>query len=216
MMREKTTNEPARAVSLRIWVTLVSLVAASFAPQLHAAVFTLNFEDGVSDSGDPIVPTFDPYHGLHWIGIGTLNGSLFYTNQTGYVFGAVDGPHTAYNLNGQSTSITSADGTPFAYESGTWSASRESFDLTIKGYLNGNLQFETTQTIFEETPTIISAAAFSSKAIDKLELTSNGGGLQWALDHFQFSSPAPVPEPATLAYLTAGLMLLAGIARRRR
>jgi len=128
----------------------------------------------------------------------------------------VDGPRTAYNKNGVPTSITSADGTPFAYEGGTWAASFGSFDLTIAGYLNGVLQFETTRQIFEETPIVISEAAFSSKAIDELRLSTNSGGLPWALDHFQFSSPAPVPEPATFTYLIAGLMLLAGVVRHCR
>jgi PEP-CTERM motif len=208
-------NRPEWSLSTRVMLTTALLAALSLASQAHAALYAVNFEDPVLSDDGLSIP--NGYLGLNWgnQSIGTLEGNLYFTNESGYVFGAVDGPRTAYNMKGVDTSITSVDGTPFAYEQGTWSASFGSFDLTIAGYLHGVLQFETTRTIFQMSPTVISDAAFSGKAIDELRLTSDSGELPWALDHFQFSSPAPVPEPATIAFLLAGLMLLAGVARRR-
>lgn len=204
---------------MRVLLSSAFLLAASLGSNAQAALYTVNFEESsFSDRGNPIS---SPYLGLNWgtgsALIGTLNGSHFFTNQTGYVYGAVDGPRTAYNRNGLDTSIVSDNGTPFAYVSGTWSASFGSFDLTLQGFLQGKSQFATTQTIFERTPTVIGGPTFSGKAIDELRIPGNIDELPWALDHFQFSSPVAVPEPDAAVYLfAAGLVLLVAATRRRR
>jgi hypothetical protein len=107
------------------------------------------------------------------------------------------------------TAITRS-GDPFVFDKVDLTSLRGTQSLTIEGFLGGLLEFTTTAalTISRQTFT------FGGPAIDQVRIFQANGTDPWVMDNFRYS--APVPEPGSIAFLVAGLVLLGAASTRGR
>lgn len=128
---------------------------------------------------------------------------------TGYQYGLISSPNTAYNGSGNPASWVSSS-TPFtlnsAYITGAWN---NGLQVNVIGYNGGTELYDNTYTVSESSPTLI---IFNYVGVTEVYFKTSGGtpvvglhgsGTQMAMDNVTINGA--VPEPTTLI---SGAMLL--------
>lgn len=197
---------------LRVMVGVALLIGLS-GPQAGAT--TLTFE-GLTTLRGTAMPA--GYGGLDWTNFFLVNGPLeaLIFPDTGFTNGVVSGQYAAFAGGGPEAS---ASGAPFdfdsAYLTGVWN---NGLNIDVRGYLADTLRYDQTVVVNTTGPTLFTFDYFD---IDTLTFDSFGGinadlggsGTQFTMDNMTID-PTPVPEPASMALLGAGLVGM--IVRRRR
>jgi PEP-CTERM motif len=181
-----------------------------------ASAAVLTFDDLTPTSSYANVP--NGYGGLDWTNMGYLNsGSSIYTG-SGYDLGRVSGDYVAFNKGGMTAQIS--DGSfdfNDAYFTAAWN---NGLNIHAQGLLGGTLVYDVTFQVDYDNPYWLNANFIG---IDELVFDSYGGtniglngiGTQFAMDNFTYNESAPVPEPATMLLLGAGLIGLAAVNRKK-
>ena len=178
----------------------------------------LTFDDLPGSS----VPIPASYGGLTWSDqFYQLDGSDVWLMGTGYDHGRVSDNHVAYNSHQSNVSVSSDEPFTFngAYLTGAWN---DGLNIQIQGYLGASLLYDQTVVVNPTGPTWF---AFNYMGIDHLTFhsfggTKNpnipvaGGGTHFVMDNFTFNETTGVPEAATLLFLGAGFLGLAGVRRK--
>ena len=177
----------------------LAFACAAAAPFASATVLT--FDDITTD--DLVAAN---YGGLDWSA-----GDWF-------AFGGEQAPFTAHSGDVRITSgfgdadaataIGLGDGKTFQ---GAWFAGYEDVDVTFKLYEHGTL-VATSSTLATSAAPAWLASGYTG-LVDEVIVSSADQGA-WVMDDLTFS--AAVPEPASMALMTGGLLVLAAVARRRR
>ena len=171
---------------------------------------------------DDIAPTssFEPipngYGGFSW-------DNFYYMNQnyplskgfpdTGYKNGTVSGDYSAFNGYGEFASLNINSGVfdfVGAYLTSAW---QDGNSVTVEGYLGGPMGIlvdAMTVTVNTDIPTWVD---FNFVGIDSLVFSSTEK--QFVLDDFTYNSSTPVPEPATMLLLGAGLLGMGVVGRKK-
>lgn len=177
----------------------LAFACAAAAPFASATVLT--FDDITTD--DLVAAN---YGGLDWSAGGWFafsgeqspltahSGSVRLTS----VFGATDAE----------TAIGLGDGKTFQ---GAWFAGYDDVSLTFELYEHGTLVATSATLTPSATPTWL--ASGYAGLVDEV-IVSSADQTAWVMDDLTFS--AAVPEPASMALMTGGLLAFAAAARRRR
>jgi hypothetical protein len=150
------------------------------------------------------------YGGLNWDNFGVLDG-LELDPGYGYNAGVVSPNNVAFNLYGDSASISVSSGS-FDLESAYLTSALNSVpiqQIQVQGFIGGTVVYNNIYTVNNQGPTLIN---FDYVGIQSVTLTS--GSQQFAMDNLTVS----VPEPDTLGFWTvcaAGFALKFGLRRPR-
>lgn len=150
--------------------------------------------------------------------IGVLNPP---NDPTGFVTGATSGTTTAFNSTSAGaaaiayvTLIPAPDFETFDFLGAAWTGGFGPQTLTLEGRYQGTTLYSTSFDVVREKSFV---SQLNWTGLDQLVIFNSQAGSQWVLDDFSFrAGPPPIPEPATVALLAAGLALLALRARLRR
>lgn len=201
------------------------------------ANFTQSGDLLINNVTDPSGMTFDPIGirtaytlYVQFSGTGTENATSFTTSSTGtlntldYTLFGVNGPVTFTPVAGAGVTVAQS-GTPVAIATGSLVSGGTSITVTSNGVSPGAALNETVNELipgFFAAPansTLDLSAAFNN---NPLIVSVTGGGSGFLLNggggDISFNStlnPSPVPEPASMALLGAGLAGI-GLLRRRR
>lgn len=221
--RVRNTGFPSFAVLAALLALLI--------PMSRGGATTITFDDLNASSGDIILDTISPYHGLTWTNFSAYTGTPGFP---GYNNGIVSSPNAAYgggdNLGSPTPSyIASASDFNFvsAYFGSGW---YDGLDLTVEGLLNGTVRDSKTLTV---STTGAQSVTFNFTGIKSLEFFTAAtasttdpygcgpsGCSQFTIDNLTItpsSGPPPpsVPEPATWAASLLGIAAIAALRRTR-
>ncbi|HWY32427.1 MAG TPA: hypothetical protein VNX46_16815 [Candidatus Acidoferrum sp.] len=196
----------------RFNLLLVLLVLTEMA-RTESAFATLLTFDHLSTGAVPgldhtVVP--NGYGGLSWDNFGALDG-LAAGHSYGYYTGVVSPNNVAFNMYGDSASISVSSGS-FDLESAYLTSALNSVpiqQIQVQGFVGGTVVYNNICTVNNYGPTLIN---FDYVGIQSVTFTS--GSQQFAMDNLAVS----VPEPDTLGFWTvcaAGIALKFGLRRPR-
>jgi hypothetical protein len=202
---------------------LAILAAAALAPTARATVITFDDIPFNGSDGSIGVSLDDGYQGLNWsnMSVDNIPAMEHVYGITGYSHGVVSGTQVALgNYPDFVGTITSDTAMTFnsAYFTAAWN---NGLIIDVSGYLHGILAQQTSFVIDSTGPTLETF----NWTVDKIVINPHGGtsagyeagmhddnGLNFVIDNLVINEP--IPEPATLAVLSAGIVFL--LARRRR
>jgi len=175
-----------------------------------AQATVLTFDDLAGDESS--VP--EGYGGFNWNNrstVGSFDAAHYSYQNTGYGYGTVSGSNVIFNWGGASpVDITLAKAGTFTYAGAFFTAAWENETVSFTGLLNGSVvDTSPSYTITTSAPQFIE---LDWTGINELIISNTGQ--QWVMDNFTFGA-GPVPEPASMALLSAGLFGL-GLLRHRR
>jgi hypothetical protein len=207
-------------LALAIGATLVLSSGAN-----ATTLSTLTFDDVATPGGLAHLST---YGGLNWDNTGVINTTLF-PYASGYQNADTSGTNVAYN---EFASVAAASkGSTFDFIGANFTAAwNEGLQLTVDGWLGGSKVAGLTRTITLNTSGPTSVYDFNFTGIDKLTFTSTGGthntvafgvanpsygvgGTHFAMDDFQYTTPAP--EPSSMVLGLMGLSSVLGLRRKK-
>jgi hypothetical protein len=185
-----------------------ALIIAAFGFQ-PARATVLTFDDLLGNEN----PVPNGYGGFNWNNqttVGSFDPTAYGYQNTGYNCGTVSGRNVIFNYGGASpVEIALATTGTFTYIGAFFTAAWGAETLSFTGLRNGvvvdrsgNYNINTTSPQFID---------LDWTGIDELIISNTGQ--QWAMDNFTFTA-TPVPEPATMALLGAGILGV-GLLRRR-
>ena len=181
-------------------LSCLALAAASLVLSLPAAATVLTFDDITSDG-----TVAANYGGLDW-----STGNWF-------AFGGDEAPYTPHSGTVRVTSGFDADDAATAIGlgagrtfQGAWFAGLEGATVTFQLYDHGTLVATSATLDPSATPTWL--ASGYDGLVDEVIVSSPFQAL-YVMDDFTFSDA--VPEPASIAQLLGGVLLLGAAARRR-
>jgi hypothetical protein len=141
-------------------------------------------------------------------------------NPTGFVTGATSGTTTAFNsvtVGAAAVAYITLIPLPgfetFDFVQAAWTGGFGPQTLTLEGRYQGATLYTTSFGVVREKSFV---SQLNWTGLDQVVIFNSLSGSQWVLDNFAFRSGPPIPEPATVALLAAGLALLALRARLRR
>lgn len=199
----------------RITCSVMLSVATLFwacAGQARASI--IDFEDLSAElTHDYYDDIADSYNGFTWSELWRYTNGADYDEVTGKDSGYdATGSMVAFNAKGEPVSVSSE--TDFDFIGAVFSAAWEDCTITIAGLNDG-------VTLYSTTINVITGEAVWSEldwyGIDELVFSAsseNDPTEIFVMDNFTTSSPAPVPEPATLILLGSGLICLAVTGRK--
>jgi PEP-CTERM motif len=160
------------------------------------------------------------YDGLNWYGWGYDNATEGACSNSGYAAALASPPNIAFNLGGfiegYPSDITSP--TPFTILSGSFAAAwNDGLIITVTGKLHGLTVGGVSFTVDTTSQTL---EIFDFGPVTELDFSAAGGtphpgalGSGW---NFGMDDLTTAPEPATMACVGGGLLLLGIAAVRRR
>ena len=155
-------------------------------------------------SGDETVPIGAGYAGFNWDNMGTVRADAY--PGSGYEGGTVSFMNAAYNRDGATAAISTADGRAFQFAGAWFTSAWVEQEIAFEGWRDGQLVLSSGAfTLDTTTPRWI---GLGWGGIDTLVIY-NSSGTQWAMDAFT------VPEPGSLALAGAALGAMA-LGRRKR
>ena len=167
----------------------------------------------------PPAPIASDYQGFYWDDQWGVESDYVYTKIYENSYGAPSAENAAFNWCGmESVSLTAGSHFDFvgAYFT-SWAGEDEeewysSTTITIEGYKNGSfVDSVTAELSFNQYDWI--GANFAG--VDELVFVSSGDLKWWLMDNFTYNA-APVPEPATVLLLGAGLVGLISVRKKRQ
>lgn len=180
--------------------TIIGVLALAACTLANATV--VHFDDL---SGDGTQPIAAGYAGFNWDNMGTVGADAF--PGSGYDAGAVSPMNTAFNWDGGTATVSTADGNAFAYTGAYFTSAWADQEISFEGWRNGQQLFSSgAYTLDTATPRWIQ---LGWSGIDTLVIYNNGP-TQWAMDEFT------VPEPGSLALMGTSLAGLMFARRRKR
>jgi|GEM_PF-445394 len=159
------------------------------------------------------------YGGFNWDNFYYIDGSSSIATLTGYNNGRVSGDNVSFNDFGNPAVVS---GSTFDFNSAYLTAAwNNGLSVTVEGLKDGAILYSKTVVVDTTNPTLVN---FDYFGVDELSFTSfggvepnylisEGGGTQFALDNFTFTS---VPEPTFLPALLAVATLSASPVLRRK
>lgn len=159
------------------------------------------------------------YGGFNWDNFDFIDGSSGLYSYTGYDNGRVSGDYVSFNDFGNPAVVS---GSTFDFNSAYLTAAwNNGLSVTVEGLKDGAILYSKTVVVDTTNPTLVN---FDYFGVDELSFTSfggvepnylisEGGGTQFALDNFTFTS---VPEPTFLPALLAVATLSASPLLRRK
>ncbi|MBC2714549.1 MAG: PEP-CTERM sorting domain-containing protein [Desulfobacteraceae bacterium] len=169
----------------------------------------LTFDEFVdSNPYDTIYPeVYDGYGGLDWNNFNVIHEDR-YTYENGYQYANVSGTNSVFNYFDR-TAVISNSTFDFngAYFTSAWTSVNI---LTITGSFNGSQLYSEQFRLSNTTATWFDVNFFG---VDELSFSTVGS--HFAMDNFTYNETAPVPEPATVLLMGAGLLGLMGYNRKR-
>lgn len=192
-------------MKLRYNLLLVLLGLTGTASMQSAFATLLTFDDlppgAFPAPGYTVIP--NGYGGLNWGNFGVLDG-LELDPSYGYNAGLVSADNVAFNLYGDSASISASRGS-FDLESAYLTSALNSVpvqQIQVEGFVGCTMVYNNIYTVNNQGPTLIN---FDYVGIQSVTFTS--GSQQFAMDNLTVA----VPEPDTLGFWAAGA---AGVALR--
>jgi PEP-CTERM motif len=185
-----------------------ALIIAAFGFQ-PARATVLTFDDLPGNEN----PVPNGYGGFNWNNqttVGSLDSKAEGFQNTGYDYGTVSGSNVIFNYGGASpVAITLATPGTFTYIGAFFTGAWEAETVSFTGLLHGTVV--DSSGAYNITTTSARLINLNWTGIDELIISNTGE--QWAMDNFTFTA-TPVPEPASMALLGAGLFGV-GLLRRR-
>jgi hypothetical protein len=185
-------------------ICAAALLASLFGVS-HAAVVT--FDDLSPSTYQQLT---NGYAGLNWGNVYAIKGDIY--PATGYANGVVSGSNAAFNAYGYDATIsaTSSDGFDL-YSAYFTAAVASSLTITANAVFEDGATASTTFTVNQTTPTY---EVFDWSDVATVTFTAgNAYGDQFVVDNLTTTSP--VPEPASLGLMLAGIGLAAAARRRK-
>lgn len=192
---------------LYLIILCVSIIASN-----TSQATTLNFDDIYTSDNTPIP---NGYGGFNW---SNGYGDIYVITKTsipntGYYYGNVSNPNSAFNAFGDTPSYIDLAGTgTFDFNGAYWTSAWDDQNLSFEGWKNGDKLYTSgSYAINTQTPLWI---ALNWTGIDRLAI--NSANTQWVMDNFTFNEHAnAVPVPAAVWLFGSALLGLAHIARRK-
>ena len=194
---------------------LLCAISLIFGVAGSAGATVLTFDD-IAAPTSSFEPILNGYGGFSWDNFYYMNRNYPLSKgfpDTGYKNGTVSGDYSAFNGYGEFASLNINSGVFDFVGASLTSAWLGGNSVIVEGYLGGPMGTRVdamTVTVNTDTATWF---AFNFVGIDSLVFSSTEK--QFVLDDFTYNSSTPVPEPATMLLLGAGLLGMGVVGRKK-